>query len=316
MAKHMAWKQRDQKKIEVPANVKNQGAYRNIMSQINKLSRHNRQGSFKTRDRYYQAVERFARHLADKYNLQKFANIRGKHLASYVKDLQREGKSASTIKNELSAIRFYHEKIDNAKYILPDNKELKEKFNIVLDRRSFGGVDRTWSNFEFREMVNHATRLERHDVAAVLQLARFQGLRIHEAIRLDHAAAAAAIRSDTLIVKGKGGLVRSIPLRKETKEVLFRSIQGVVRGQKLFVQEGKKAHEVIKSVQDFILNHRDKFQEHDRESDLTFHGLRHSFAREEYDKRILEGFSEKEARQEVAKLLGHGRDDITRIYLA
>jgi integrase/recombinase XerD len=47
----------------------------------------------------------------------------------------------------------------------------------------------------------------------------------------------------------------------------------------------------------------------------TFHGLRHAYAREQYHERIDKGMSAREARQEVAELLGHGRDDVTRVYL-
>jgi len=35
-----------------------------------------------------------------------------------------------------------------------------------------------------------------------------------------------------------------------------------------------------------------------------------------YQERIQKGRSPYQARKEVAKLLGHGRDDVTRIYLA
>lgn len=42
------------------------------------------QGSFRNKDRYYQAMKRFCAYLADEYHLQKLTNISGKHLTSYV----------------------------------------------------------------------------------------------------------------------------------------------------------------------------------------------------------------------------------------
>jgi integrase/recombinase XerD len=170
MSKHMVWKQRDQLKIPIPEGVNNAGVYRNLMNQINKIARHNRQGSFKTRDRYYEAVDRFSRHLSDHYNVQKFANINGKHLASYVEQMQTKGLSASTIKTDLAAIRFFHDKFENTRYILPDNKELKKKYGIELAQRKFGGVDRTWSEKEYRDMVSHAQSLGRENIASILKL--------------------------------------------------------------------------------------------------------------------------------------------------
>ena len=49
---------------------------------------------------------------------------------------------------------------------------------------------------------------------------------------------------------------------------------------------------------------------------MTFHGLRHTRAAEWYQQFIQEGRPPYEARRAVAKLLGHGRDDVTRVYLA
>lgn len=82
------------------------GIYNTLVTQLDKLARHNRQGSFRTKDRYYEAVKRFCAYLAAHYHLQKLENISGKHLVSYVLYLQERGKSASTIKTDLSAIRF------------------------------------------------------------------------------------------------------------------------------------------------------------------------------------------------------------------
>lgn len=64
--------------------IKNQGIYAALVNQLDKLARHNRQGSFRTRERYYDACKRFCAHLADEYHLQKLENINGKHLTSCV----------------------------------------------------------------------------------------------------------------------------------------------------------------------------------------------------------------------------------------
>ncbi|NKQ22768.1 tyrosine-type recombinase/integrase [Brevibacillus laterosporus] len=300
------------KEIKVPKEVKNIGTYKNLMRQVNKVGDHIRQGSFETKQRYHEAVSRFSRHLADQFNMQKFVNISDKHLQSYVGYMKEKGLSASTIKTELSAIRMYHDATPFAKHRLSGN----EKFD--LERRIFGGVDRTWNENEYKGMIGLARKLGRPDVANILTLGREVGLRIHEVTRLDHITASKAIQTGVLHVKGKGGLERDVPLRPVAIEVLSEAIQRVDRGNKLFVdmRNGQKTHQVIGSIQDFIYNHRDKFQTDNKESDMTFHGLRHSYAREEYMQRIEKGGMQKEvARVEVSKLLGHSRDDVTRIYI-
>ena len=105
--------------------------YNNLLSQAEKLYRHNRQGSFKTKERYYEAYKRFLRFVSDVYHLQKLQSISGKHLSAYIEYMQDKGYSASTIKTDLAAIRFWHDQIPNAKYVLPTNSE------FVLERRKF-----------------------------------------------------------------------------------------------------------------------------------------------------------------------------------
>lgn len=78
--------------------IQNIGIYLTLVSQLDKLARHNRQGSFRTRERYYEAMKRFCAYLADEFHLQKLKNISGKHLTSYVLLMQESGKSPSTIK--------------------------------------------------------------------------------------------------------------------------------------------------------------------------------------------------------------------------
>lgn len=156
--------------------VTNKGAYCTLTTQLDKLARHNRQGSFRTKERYYEACKRFCAYLADEYHMQKLSNISGKHLVSYVLYLQENGKSASTIKTDLAAIRFFHDKIGDAKYTLPANSEL----GVELERRRFGGVDRTWSSIEFNKLLGKALAENRYDFILALYLARYAGLRIHE----------------------------------------------------------------------------------------------------------------------------------------
>ena len=112
------------------------------------------------------AMKRFYHFLADNYHLQKLSNISSKHLVAYVLWMQEKGLSASTIKTDLAAIRFFHDKISNAKYTLPTNAEL----GVELERRRFGVQDRTWSTVEFSRMLELAYRnlalnvADQHDV--------------------------------------------------------------------------------------------------------------------------------------------------------
>ena len=69
--------------------------YQNLLTQLDKLHRHNRQGSFRTRQRYYEAMQRFCRFLAEQFHLERLANIAPKHIYAYVTYLQEQDSAIS-----------------------------------------------------------------------------------------------------------------------------------------------------------------------------------------------------------------------------
>ena len=282
------------------------GTYKNLLAQLDKVVRHTRQGSFKTRDRYTAACKRFCRFLADTYKLEKLANIAPKHIKAYTEFLQDKGLSASTIKTDLTAIRFYHDQMANTKHILPSN----QKLNLV--RRKFGGVDRSWSSLEFNKFLALCLSKNRHDYTCMACLGYYAGLRIEECFKVDTAQAEKSLKINILTTKGKGGLVRNVMIQESIKIELRKMLELTPRGEKLFVAPDEKTHLAIKRFQNFINYHRKSFTE----NNLTFHGIRHAYAQNKYTEFKNDGLSDFEARKKVAELLGHNRDDVTRIYLS
>ena len=69
-------------------------------------------------------------------------------------------------------------------------------------------------------------------------------------------------------------------------------------------------------MQLFILKHRDDIADDGREANLTFHGLRHTYAAVKYHILTENGMSTLDAHVTVSRLLGHERPDVTNIYLA
>lgn len=92
----------------------------------------------------------------------------------------------------------------------------------------------------------------------------------------------------------------------------------------IFAQLKKIIHK--KSIiKDWIANHREKFEDNVQKeiakiegrekTDCTFHGLRHRYARDRYNEEIQKGLTERQARIQVSHKLGHGRDEVTKVYL-
>ena len=146
--------------------------YKNLEAQFEKLFRHLKVGSFKTRERYAKAFKRFMVFLSEEYHLQKLSNISEKHILSYLEYMQKKGLAASTVKTELAAIRFFHDNMPYTRNELPSNKQLQ------LAKRTFGGVDRTWTNREFNIIVGIAIENHHYDFVSIMTLSRYAGLRL------------------------------------------------------------------------------------------------------------------------------------------
>ena len=309
------------------------GPYQNLMSQYHKIRRHNNQGAFKTRARYDAAISGFCRFVASEFNLQKLTNVQGKHLEAYVRYMSEKGRSTSTIKTGLSAIRYMVDRMpgrDN-KPALPSNEELVAL--RVVPKRVFTGIDRAWTDEEYTYMVDKALQLDRPLVAYALGMGWSQGLRIHEVMQIDHDRATKALQNGVLTVRGKGGLWRDVEVTDLGRQILTDALKLTPRGERCFVEKPRVTHQQIESVQRFIRDHRkeieidkktcetrdaaylksvaaDGYQPH-----ITFHGLRHAYARRLYYDCLQRGMKPFDARKYVAKRLGHGRDAVTRIYL-
>lgn len=297
----------------MPNEIQNEGIYRNLMQQIGKISSHVNQGSIETRFRYGEAVDRFCQFISDEFRVQKFTNVKEKHVVEYVKHMQGKGLSASTIKTDLSAIRFYYDQA-GGKNELPTNKDLGGALGQQLERRSFGQVPRAWTDSELRAAIDKAQSMGNWKVARALELARTLGLRIHETTRLTVPQLRQALDKGFLTVKGKGGLVREVPVTPTAKEVIEKTLSNTTNSR-VFVGPTEKTHQVIKHIENWIYKYRDHF--HQGTVKLTYHGLRHAYAQERYE-RYLKKHSgdERRARLAVSIELGHGRDSVTRIYLA
>ena len=111
-------------------------------------------------------------------------------------------------------------------------------------------------------------------------------------------------------------MVRTVPLNPIITERLKEHLGNASSGQKLFVPDGKPTHKTIKDFQSFLAANRSYAQDVGSNCPMTFHGLRHTRAAEWYVEFTKQGQTPYQARKAVPKLLGHGRDDVTRIYLA
>ena len=291
-----------------------EGAHKNLDAQLERAWREAVKTKARTMSkgshfRYRHSMPIFLHFCAERFHLQKLANVREKHLRAYVDYRRQAGITEKTLKNDLAAIRFFHQ-FTGSRNLLPDNRSLGIK------KTPQGGKDRAWTAEEYQSMMDKAGKLGRQDVVDAMKLARLDGLRIHECTRMTVGQIEDALIEGELETVGKGGRVRRIPVNPELRPVLERILKehGGSRVSKILVEPGQKTHQEIKSIQRFIRDHRKEFTDRN----ITLHGLRHAFAREKFEREISDSTNKREIRaamERVAKELGHGRPEVTAIYL-
>ena len=308
------------------------GIIDNLGVQFAKIVKGANQGSIQTRYRYAEAGERFIKFVAKEFKLKKLQNVQDKHVEAYARHLKNQGKADKYIKNELSGIRFCHRQVPQARFDLMDGRQANQ--NYGLSSTPDGRADRAWTDREVDAVRLKVIELEKPQIKRIIEASRNTGMRLDEAASLKRHEVEDALRTGILhLTNTKGGRPRDLPLTDKVKWILQKALSETTRGNYVFTPEGQKVHEFKKEVQSFIYNHRDLIQDTDRNATghnlspderggLTFHGLRHSFAREQYETRlnekiesgVTEDLAQEKARQEVSELLGHGRDEVTFIY--
>lgn len=302
-----------------------------VETQVDKLFKHTRQNSFATRARYEDSSRLFSKFLHERFKLQNLRNVSDKHVVAYVMHRQQEGLAPKTIKNDLAAIRYLHDQVQNPRFTLSDNRQLQQLHGITLAKTPQVTGDRAWTEREYRDMKGLANALGRSDVADVMTLARTMGLRIAEAAASRRAQAEQALRTGIYPVLGeaKNGKHREVPLSPEGRKVLQERMTNTPRGGRLFVPPGEKTHRIVNRLEKFLQYHRAKVEtaegaeqrtrlQQDKGGNqtkpLTYHGLRYNYVQERMDKELAKGFNEEQAALIVSKEVGHERIDVIAIY--
>ncbi len=296
-----------------------------LIQQKNTLANNTHEKSFKTIATYSYNMNPPCHFLWEKFHLQKISNIEGKHIRAYVKHMQEQGLSPSTIKSRLSAIRFFH-RLAGGKKRLPDNKELG------LEKRKVGTEDRAWTVDEVKAGMEVAKNMGRIDAYHAIGIGYAFGLRVEEICRVRLEDVEKALTNDGLKVKGKGGQIRIVPVEVEVQKDLLKYLYNYARNNHLLprdyiISRNEKGgvEKQIDSLENWMYTNRHKFAMQNRETeardgmkprskDLTWHGLRYKRAQEQYAMYEAEG--RKNPKLMTSEILGHHRTDITNVYLA
>ena len=286
--------------------------------QLVKLCERNRDGSHATQANRKAMLSLFSEQLKEcgyKVNQMRPSDLKGRHINALVTKWKSEDKSTGTIKNRMTALRWWADKCGKAE--------------IVKDNAIYGIEKRVYVTNENKSVSLHDLDLSKIDenIAQSLRLQDAFGLRREESMKFQPEFALDGQTIDNakyIRLKDswtKGGRPRTIPIsnEKQRQELRKAYAQAVKNGGSMIPKE--KSYKAHKSNFESVTHALGVGQTH---------GLRHGYAQTRYLELMcfpcpaVGGFrsltseeiaKDKEIRMLISEELGHSRINITSVYL-
>lgn len=286
----------------------------NTERELLQLCNRNKDGSFSTQAARRAVLSMAGRQLVElgTYNLPA-TGLRQKHITKLLDRWKADGCSDATLKNRVSHLRWWTEKIGKQSMIPRTNAELG------IGRRKY--VTNKTKAVQLSD--NELTGVKDDRVRLSLELQRAFGLRREESIKFQHSYATAG-SDDQIKLKAtwcKGGRERVLPIRTEYQRDVLRRVAELA-GKGSLIPTDKTYIDQLKKYENYT----------NRAGLNKLHGLRHEYAQKRY--RELTGWespvsggpksreltAEMKAKDLAARLiiseeLGHSREAITAVYL-
>jgi len=284
---------------------------RDLNYQLKLLCKHSHEGSFETRVGRERQLSAIANQLHDLgYRQLGATSLKQKHVQALVDHWLGQNLSPGTIKNRMSCLRWWAEKVNRRAVVAGSND-----FYGIPDR-------------QFVSDQSKAKDLKREQLALVkdehvkmsLRLQQAFGLRREEAIKIQPRW---ADRGKHLHLKAswtKGGRERTVPIRTQQQRVLLEQAKRLT-GFGSLIPRGRQYIEQLRI-----------YERHTANAGLSkMHGLRHAYAQQRYQEltgwpsphaggpareQLTEGQrrTDQQARLIVSEELGHQREQITAVY--
>jgi len=280
--------------------------------QLMKLCRGNRDGGFSTQATRRRLLDRIANQLHELgFRRMQPRSLKPKHVDALVGLWKDQGISIGTLKNRLSALRWWAKKVNKPSIIAKDNSVYGiGTRKCVAEESKAQELDEK----KLSEIPDEYVRLS-------IRLQAAFGLRREESIKFSPGY---AIRDDHILLKAswtKGGRARTAPITNEGQRRLLDEVKALARGGALIpphLNYVKQLHRYEKQIRNAGLS--------------RLHGLRHSYAQRRYIELtgwvcpVGGGLPSKEldpaqrtldyeVRTLISSELGHARVEIAAVYL-
>lgn len=280
--------------------------------ELKQLCRRNHDGSYATQYARKAILTQIANQLHELgFKDMRAASLKPKHISGLVGLWKSQGLSAGTIKNRMTELRWWAEKVNKANVMARDN----DAYGIA--RRVYATNEdksRTLTDGDLAKITDPYTHLS-------LELQAAFGLRREESIKCRPEWADGG---DRLFLKDswtKGGRAREIPIRTEQQRMVLEKAKQLAGKGSLIAAD--------KSYKDQL----ERFKAQCQAAGISHvHGLRHKYAQDRYRK--LTGWLcpvkggpkskqltleqkglDRQARLTISAELGHGREGILTTYI-
>lgn len=234
--------------------------------ELKQLCRRNRDGSAMTQAQRMGSLTAIARQLKQAgFRNMRAMSLKGKHVDALLERWDTEHLSAGTIKNRMSHLRWWAEKVGKAGVIPADNARLG-----ISQRQQLGSV--SGGNKAKDLAASNLDRVTDAHVHISLRLQQAFGLRREESIKFQPAY---ADRSDHIALKGswcKGGRDRTVPITTAEQRAVLNEAHALAGSGALI-----PAHMTY-------IQQRHVYDGQCKAAGLSnMHGLRHRYAQTRYE---------------------------------
>ena len=285
---------------------------KDLNHQLMKLCRQNRDGGFSTQATRSRILDLAANQLhALGFRHMRPTSLKPKHVDALIAHWREQGVSTGTLKNRLSALRWWAKKVNRESIMARDNT-------------TYGIGARTYVANHSKAQALDEAKLAQIDDKYVRMSIRLQfafGLRREESIKFNPSY---AMQGNHIHLKSswtKGGRARRVPIRNDEQRQLLAEVKTLTKGGSLIPAQ---------------LNYVQQLHRYERQlrkaGMFKLHSLRHGYAQQRYFE--LTGWRapvaggtasysltmhqktlDHEARAIVSNELGHARAAISAVYL-
>jgi len=280
--------------------------------QLSKLCRDNRDGGFSTqatRSRILDLMDSQLQELG--YRRMQPRSLKPKHVDALITHWQGQGISVGTLKNRLSALRWWAKKVNKPSIIAKDNAV------YGIGKREYVARESKAQSLD----QNKLAQIDDKYVRLGIRLQASFGLRREESIKFNPSN---AMQGDHIKLKSswtKGGRARTVPIRNDEQRDLLQEVKALAKGGSLIPAQ-------LNYVQQL---HR--YERQLRNAGLSkLHSLRHDYSHRRYFELtgwrapVAGGPTSKQltpeqlapdydARAMISRELGHARAAISAVYL-